>query len=112
MARTTLTKQQVLNTGLTPVFSAGDSANGHNFVNDGHQMIYVKNGGGSSINVTVNTVGKLAGLSLAAQVIAVPNAQERMFGPFDPTVFNQADGTVYIDLSGATSVTVGVFQVG
>jgi hypothetical protein len=112
MARTALSKQQSLNNGLTPAFSAGDSANGHSFVNDGHQMLYVKNGGGSSINVTISTTGKLAGLSLAALVIAVPNGQERMIGPFDPTVFNQADGNVYADLSGATSVTVGVFQVG
>jgi hypothetical protein len=112
MARTALTKQQTLNTGLTPVFSAGDAANGHSFLNDGHQFLYVKNGGGSSINVTIQTVAKLAGLSLAALVIAVPNAQERMLGPFDPAVFNQADGSVYADLSAATSVTVGVFQAG
>jgi hypothetical protein len=111
MARTALTKQQVVNTGLATSFSAGDAANGHSFINDGHQMLYVKNAGGSSINVTISTTGKLAGLSLAALVVAVGAGAEKMIGPFDPTVFNQADGNVYADLSSATSVTVGVFQV-
>ena len=112
MPRTALTTQQVLNSGITPAYSAGDAANGHQFNNDGRQILHVKNGGGSSINVTISTNAKVAGITVPNVVVAVTNAQERMIGPLDPLVFNQAGGLVYVDLSGATSVTLAVFQVG
>ena len=110
MPRTALTSQTVVNSGITPAYSAGDAANGHQFNNDGHQFIHIKNGGGSSINCTISTNAKVAGITIPNVVVAVTNAQERMIGPFDPLIFNQAGGLVYFDLSGATSVTLGIFQ--
>jgi hypothetical protein len=112
MTRTVLTKQQTLNTGITPVYVAGSASLGHSFANTGHEMLHVKNGGVAPVDVTIATTGKLAGLSLAALKVTVTNAQERMIGPFDPTVFNQPDGTVNVDLSGDAGITLGVFAVG
>ena len=52
MARTTLTVQAIVRTGLSPVYSAAN-ADGHSVVNDGKKtFVHVKNGSGSSMNVT------------------------------------------------------------
>jgi hypothetical protein len=34
-----------------------------------------------------------------------------MIGPFDSSIFNQAGGLVYVDLSGATSVTLAAIHI-
>lgn len=112
MARTAITEQVVLNSGLNPTYGAGDAVNHHQFVNDGRQILHVKNGGGSPINVTISTNAKVAGITVPSVVIAVTNAQDRFIGPFDPGVFNQSGGLVYADLSAATSVTLAVLRVG
>lgn len=112
MARTALTIQTISQTGLNPSYVAANSAgNGGNmFTNSGDTFIHVKNGGGSSINVTVDVPGMVQGMALSDLTIAVPNAGERMIGPFDPGLCNQADGSVYIDFSAVTSVTVAAIK--
>lgn len=110
MARTALTVLQVARTGLTPAYTAGN-VDGHSIVNDGRVCTHVKNGSGSSINVTVQTPGTVDGLAVSDLVVAVPAGQERMIGPFPPGVYNQADGTVYVDLSAVTTVTLAAVRL-
>lgn len=111
MARTTQTVQQIVRTGLASALATPDLANGNQFANDGMCFLYVKNAGGSPINVTVDTPGSVDGLAISNLVVAVPNAGERMIGPFPPGIYNQSDGNVYVDWSSVTSVTAGVFRL-
>lgn len=110
MARTDLSPQDIVRTGLNPTFSAADGANQNAFYNNGQTYLHVKNGGGSSINVTIDTPGVVDGLAVSNLIVAVPNGGERLIGPFPSNVYNQPDGRVHIDWSAVSSVTVAVLR--
>ena len=110
MSRTTLTAQQIARTGTAPSFGAANS-DGSALANDGREFIHVKNGGGSSINVTIQTPGTVDGNAIADLVVAVGAAAEKKIGPFPPDTYNQDDGSIYIDYSAVGSVTVAAFRL-
>jgi hypothetical protein len=99
--------------GTVPTYGAAQApGSGSNmFANDGRTFIHIKNGGASPITATFVTPGNVAGLAIADQVVTVTNGTEKMVGPFEPGLFNQSDGTVHVDWSDVTSVTVGVMRV-
>lgn len=102
--------QQAVVTGLAPSFVAA-AAGGDEFVNSGKAVLYVKNGGASSINVTIDSqVPCNYGVDHDVTV-AVPAGAERIIGPFPKTRFNDAYGKVKISYSAVTSVTVAVLEV-
>lgn len=67
-----LTVQNVARSGLAPSYAAA-AGGGDTFTNDGAVFLHVKNGGGSSINVTIDSTAP-AGVGLAQSdvVVAVP----------------------------------------
>lgn len=110
MARSALTYQQIDRDGVVPSYASAN-ADGNSLANDGRMFLHVKNGSGSSINVTVETPGTVDGNAVADKVVAVAAGSEKMIGPYPPDVYNQSDGTMYIDYSAVTSVTVGVLRI-
>lgn len=72
-------------------------------------VLHVKNGGGSSINVTLVTPGTEQGLAIADRVVAVGNGAEK-FIALDPIYRNPADGLADITWSATTSVTFAVVR--
>ena len=111
MARTDLTVQQIVRTGLEAVYAAADGSNQNAFANDGRTFLRVVNGGGSPINVTIDTPGSVDGLAVSNLVVAVTNAEDRLIGPFPTNIYNQSDGKVYVDWSAVTSVTVAALRL-
>lgn len=112
MARAVLSVQKVVPSGLAPVYSAGNQVDGHEFANDGNVLLHVKNTGGGACTVTVQTPAIVGGMAVADAVVAVPaTTGDRMIGPFNTTIFNQAGGLVYVDLSTATGVTLAAIKV-
>ena len=110
MARTAITYQQIVRTGLKETLEAANT-DGNKFANDGMMFVHVKNGAGAPINVTIQTPGTVDGLAIAEQVVAVTNAEERLIGPFPPGIYNQSDGYVYVDYSAVTTITVSVLRL-
>lgn len=110
MARTAITYQQIVRTGLEETLEAANG-DGNKFANDGVMFLHVVNGAGAPINVTIQTPGTVDGLAIAEQVVAVTNAEERYIGPFPPGIYNQSDGMVYVDYSSATTITVSVLRL-
>lgn len=110
MARTEITYQQIARTGLEQTYAAAN-ADGNKFSNDGRMFLHVKNGGGAPITVTIQTPGTVDDLAIADQAVVVTNAEERMIGPFPPTIYNQSDRMVYVDYSAVTSVTVALLRL-
>ncbi len=108
MARTALTPQQISRSMLTPTYSNGDAANGHQYVNSGTEFLIVKTTG-TGATLTVKNPQSVDGQAVADRTYALPSTGERHIGPF-PTYYNQPDGNVYIDLSSATGLTLGVFR--
>lgn len=119
MARTKLTAQTIVRTGLNPAYSSADGVNHHSFDNTNeHQFIVAKNASGSPINVVIDVPSTVDGLAVPDLTISVPaTTGERWIGPFPAAVYNQADSgnsltaAVLFSVSAATSVTVGVFKL-
>lgn len=110
MARSALTIQQVARTGIIPSYGAAN-VDGNSISNDGQVFLHIKNGGASPINVTVQVPTQVDGMAITARVVAVANASEKMIGPFPPNLFNQSDGSLYVDYSAVTTVTVAAVRL-
>jgi hypothetical protein len=104
MARTALATQQVTPAGIVPAYTSAN-ADGHSIANRGRTALHVKNGSGASINVTLVTAATVGGRAVADDVVAIGAGAEKIIGPLDEAVFNQADGTVSVDFSAVSSVT-------
>lgn len=110
MARSTVTATQI---NRTAIAVAGSAANvdGHAIAWREGLFLYVNNGGGSAITVTVPTPGTVDGLAIADWSASVPAGANRVFGGFSADHYRQSDGTIHINFSGVTSVTFGAFYV-
>lgn len=95
------------------VLAHNAAANGDQFINNGRTWLSVKNGDSASHTVTVTCVGTCSyGLNTPAHdvVVAIAAGAERIFGPFDPTRFNDGTGRCSIVYSALTSMTVAVLS--
>ncbi len=115
MPRVALTVNPVVITGVLEALVSAET-DGNSILNTGGNLgvswLEVVNGAGSPINVTIKTPGLVRGLAIAEQVIAVANGTRQKIGPFDSaSIYNQADGTVHIDYSSVTTITVGAFSL-
>jgi len=110
MARTPLTAQLIVSSGLKPTYGAAN-ADGHTMANDGKKDTFmVKNGGGVSTSVTVPTTVAIDGLAVEDRVVAIPAGEERVIGGLNPAYYNNADGTVNIDITPTASVTIAYLR--
>lgn len=104
-----LTTQQTTSAGgaitLAAAAAGGDTAD----ISNGRTLLWVKNGGGSSITVTLATPGTVDGdLAIGDRAVTVANATEKLIGPLNPAVYG---GVVAITYSGVTTVTVAAVSV-
>lgn len=112
MARTTLSVQDTTLAGLTPTYTAVDAANGMQFANDGNVILHFKNGGGGAITVTLQTPGKVSGVDIVDPTVTVPATNgDKMVRTLDPSVFNQADGNVYLDFNTGIGGTAAAIRI-
>lgn len=116
MARTALAVQPVVIAGLAASYSAGN-AEGHKVLASARHILHVKNGGGSSITVTVQTPVTVGGRAVAEDTVTIGAGADRFIGPFNPDVHGQPEsvgadaGQAYVDLSSTTSVTLAALKV-
>lgn len=107
MATLTVISSAITGTVFAPTAAAGG---GDVFPNDGNTKLYVKNGSGGSLTVTVATPGLPGGLTLTPVAVAVAAGVEKILGPFPGQYFNNASGQVALTYSGVTSLTVLPFN--
>jgi hypothetical protein len=112
MARDALTVQPITGAGVAPTFIAAH-VDGMSFPNSGNPIVVeIKNAGGTACVATFQTPGKAQGETITARAVTVPiTTGDRMITWFPPEVFNQSDGSVYIDFSQVASVTIAVFSL-
>jgi len=105
----TLTVQNSSATGFVPTYTAVASSDV--FANDGRTVIYIKNGGGSSDVVAIDslTACNQGGDHDGGSTITA--GTERCFGPFDPSRFNNSNGQVTVTNSFLTTVTCAVIRL-
>ena len=108
----TLPVNTIVQTGLDTSSSYGAAnSGGDELPNTGREFVHIKNGGGSSINVTITSEATHEGLAVADPVIAIDAGDEAMIGPFKRGVYNNANGRVAIAYSAVTSVTIAAFKL-
>lgn len=116
--RDTITVTTVLATGITNTLAAA-SGDGHKFINQGTEFIYVLNSYTATITMTVVTGGRVNGVEIDDVDVAVGAGVAKLVGPFPMKPFNQLTdaGKVYINWSAAVtgtaanSVTLAVYKV-
>lgn len=82
--------------------TAADATNDHEFKNDGQVVLYIDNGSGATMNVTVQAVACAHGRTVD-DTAAIPTGQTYKFGPYPVEEWNQSDGTVQVDVDQTTS---------
>jgi len=106
MARTVLPVFVATNTGVTLAFTVADLVNGNVFTNDGHTLLVARNTGVLPLTVTLVTAQKIDGdLVVANRVETVPALSSVLLrGAIPADVYNQPDGTVFVDCSAVTGL--------
>ena len=95
---------------------APTATHGNKILNDGKTFLYVVNGSGSPITVTINTPNTVDGVAIAELVVSIAatgdagGADKKFIGPFT-TIFNQSDGYVWAVCSAVGTVTIGAFRL-
>lgn len=102
-------------TVITPTYAgstfspAAAAGGGDKFVNTGNELLYIKNGGGSTITLTLDAQ-TVNGLTITDPTVSITAGQEKIIGPFDPRYFTDSSGFLNLSYSAVTSVTVAVIQ--
>lgn len=112
MAATPLTVTAVSKAGAAIATANSNTTDGNTFANDGRTFLYLSNPGASTAVVTVATGASVGGFAVADQTITLLTTVEKIAGPFDPALFNDANGLVTITFSdaGAADVDVMAFR--
>lgn len=110
MPATELTVQQMTPDGANITFVAAN-ADGNFFINNGRTFLWVKNGSGAGITVTVAAPGPCDQTFTHPTNPVVPAGGERDIGSFLVARFSNASGNVDVTYSAVTSVTVAAVKL-
>jgi hypothetical protein len=103
----TITRAGVVRT-LTSAAGGGDTF----LVDKDATMLYVFNGGGGSITVTIATPGTLSGFAIGDVAVTLTAGTERFIGPLPSAYFaDPATGHASVTYSGVASVTVAALKL-
>jgi hypothetical protein len=108
MARTSLARQQLADTGLSAAYSPA-AAEGHAVENNGRVILHVCNDSEDEIKVKILSGYVRAGLKLADREVIIEAGKQKFIGPFATDIYNQTDGgagQVAVDYSATEGVTV------
>jgi hypothetical protein len=101
---------------LAALAIAADAGLTEKWPGTGNELLYVKNGGGGSINLTLvfNTATLLGidGLGQTSRIVAIAAGKQMIFGPFPVNLFGDVAGNINITWSAVTTVTLLVFTKG
>lgn len=112
MPRAALSVQTIERTGLEPAYVAAE-ADGNSFINTGREFLHVKNTTTACV-VTVKTARTVDGQAVTDRTVTVPENEDRMIGPFPPSLYNQrgaAGDVVYVDYDDESNVTVAALRL-
>lgn len=111
MARTLIPTAEITRAGVTCGAAAsgsevaGDPTNGMYFAgNDGLLFLDVRNTSGTTAySVSFVVAATVDGLTVPVVTVSLAANARRLFGPFPPSLYNQSDGTVSVNIQAAGS---------
>lgn len=95
---------------LTGLAAAADAA-GDNFANTGNEFLYVNNGSGSSVTVTLVAQQTVDGQALTNKTVAVAAGVAKLIGPFPKGIYNDTNDRMNVTWSSATDVTIAAIKL-
>lgn len=111
-----VSSQTIVPAGIVPTYAAANASDTIAMDDAENTYIHVKNGGGSSINVTVTAqetsrrVPGIGNVTISNLVVAVANGAEKIIGPFSKA-FIDSSGNLNVAFSATSSVTYGAFKL-
>lgn len=108
MARTSLARQQMSDTGLIAAYSPA-TEEGHKVENNGRVILHVCNDSEDTVTAKILSGYVRAGLKLADREVPIEAGKQKFIGPFATDIYNQTDGgagQIYVDYSATEGVTV------
>lgn len=109
MAVLTVTTVGRAGTNLTSLAVAA-AGGGDSFANDGSQYLYIANGAGAPITLTLVMQATPDGQAITSKTVTVTNAERMIVGPFPPALYNDANGRCQVTYSSATTITVAALK--
>lgn len=109
MARVALSVQEITRAGIIPTFAAANGSGGNSVPNDGRTYVEVILTG-TATNITENIAKTVDSQGVTGRVVACTGSNRYKFGPWTPD-YTQSDGTVWLDFSSVTGVTIGAFRL-
>lgn len=92
--------------------AASAAASAETFATTGQEVLWVKNGSGSDITVTVTIQQAVDGVTPTPVAHTVTAGHEMLFGPYDAGRYQSAsDGLVHVAYSAVTTVTALLLKV-
>lgn len=112
MAETTITKQTIVYTGITPTLAAAN-ADGSKFINTGKTFIHAKNTNGAIRTITVQAqVGSPPlGTDQDIAVVIPITTGEKIFGPFPKKYYDDSTGYAHMTYDAVADLTVAVYEL-
>lgn len=105
---TALAPNSLAATAFSP---ASCAAGGDQVANDGRTILYFKNTDSSTVTVTLATGGTVQGIALADLAFTIAQNAEKIVGPFDRLLWNDANGYLQITYSAVTGMTVAAIRI-
>lgn len=92
--------------------TAGTAAyvDGNTFVNNGRRAVLLRNASGSPVTVRFELPVEIDGVPVSDRTVVVPGESEVMTGMWPPKIYNRPDGTVAIDYTSVTGLSVTVIE--
>jgi 2-methylaconitate cis-trans-isomerase PrpF len=108
----TIAVTQSTQAGVAPPTFVAAAAGGDQFSNNGKTYYEVKNGSGAPITVTFARAKSCDQGGLHPTTVSVPaTTGDRICGPFDPTLYNDANQMIQVTYSAVTSLTVAAVSL-
>lgn len=113
MPRVEIPVTQLTDSGVAPPAQTNADATNDHYIagNDGHIMLEIISTDGGAQSVTILTPGTFGGLNLEDRTVSVPAGQTRYVGRLAPGIYNQADGSIYLDPSVSTNLKFRAYRV-
>lgn len=112
-----LTKQKIVEAGLTPAFGAATVSGDTIDNSDGKTILHYKNASAGAITVTVASQlaaqedPKLGTVTKGNIVKVIAAGAEAIIGPFKKQAFNNGNNQISVTYSGVTSLTVAALTI-
>jgi hypothetical protein len=104
-----LTVQDITRSGLEAAYVAA-AAGGDEFDNDGRTFLHVKNGL-VDCTITIDVAKTVDGQAVVDPTVTCTASEERMIGPFPPSIYNDGDGHVNVSYDDESNVTVAAIRL-